>query len=101
MVCTKLGSRDSPQANQSRDVSPGNIESHDLERDGKLPKLKSKSIHEPLVEDPAKRLMVRIFLPADSFLFCALIFEFKLSDSSYFGPFFQTCVDSSLADKFV
>ena len=95
MVCTKLGSRDTPQANHSRDISPGNVESHDLERDGKLPKLKSKSIHEPIPEDPAKRLMVRIFLPADSFL---SFFEIKLSDSSYFASYLLIYVASSLAD---
>ncbi|KAL5271536.1 hypothetical protein ACHWQZ_G001977 [Mnemiopsis leidyi] len=44
----------------TRDTLPGNVESRDLERDGKLPKLKSKSVHEPMTEDPAKRLMIKI-----------------------------------------
>ena len=52
----------------TRDTLPGNVESRDLERDGKLPKLKSKSVHEPMTEDPAKRLMVRMLLSVNVFV---------------------------------
>ena len=62
MVCTphkNVASRDPPQATlPSCDTPQATLEPRDGERDGKLPKLKPKTLPGSVVEDPSKRLMV-------------------------------------------